>query len=306
MRIWYTIITTIALLASCTVDMSGGISDHGNERVAGIITKDDGTPAAGVRVTLLPNEYNHITDSTKVDARVVVTDEEGRYTFDTLSAGEYTIRAENSQELTAAVLRGIKTVHKETVVPSLMLQRRGVIYFNLDSTGLTIGMMIFLPGMRYYRSIDALNKVVLSDVPAGLISLRAYDPVSKRVLDLGKNFLAVEVVGGTSLILPKRSQRPYCLTSDTVLSGEITAYAGEVLTFAPVAPSETIDARFAYRFSWGDGTISDWSSNVRWQKVWDIPGIYFVQVQVNFSMTYLAWSEMLTIEIVERQKAEAP
>jgi len=300
MRAWYTVITILPLLAaSCSLTVGGGISDHGNEMIAGVVTLADGTPASGVEVTLLPADYNHITDSTRIAGLTAVTDDQGRYAFDSLDDGDYALEAQ-SQDGAAAALRGIRSGDGTRKAPELVLDGKGTLYYTFDSTQLSAGMMLFMPGMRYYRKISLRDRILLSDVPPGLVALRAYDPKTARVIDLGNNFMSIEIEPGKVLIFPSRTQTPFCLRADTVVTDEvITVYAGDTVTFAPVLPSEKIDGNIAYRFSWGDGTISEWSSDTRWRKVWSAPGVYFVQSQVMRTGQYSAWSDQLTVEVHE-------
>ena len=294
---------TLLLVAGTLLEVScgigphaGGASDHGNERVAGVVTAKGGIPVAGATVTLLPDDYNPVTDSLRVTSRSVVTDSSGRYEFDSLKAGIYAVCAHDDRSDVAGIVKGVIVDTKSDSGPDIVLRATGSIYFPVDSTDLAVGMIIYLPGTERYDVIDSTRKVNMFDVPAGLITLRAYDPASRSVKELGGEFVAIEILPGVTLLLPSRSPQPYCLKNDTVVScGQ--GLVGEVFTFSPIHPSKKIDGNYVYRFSWGDGTISAWSSDIRWQWSWDKPGDYFVQAQVMRQGSYLAWSEYIYIRI---------
>lgn len=293
------IASLLMLQYGCTPNSAGGISDHGNERVAGIVIDADGVPAAGVTVTLLPDEYNHITDSTRVIERKAVTDAEGHYEFNSLVEGTYAVRADDRSNGRAGVAKSVDVGDTDTVV-GITLNVMGRIFFVGDSTIVKPGMMIFLPGIACYDSVGATREVNLIDIPPGRITLKAYDPATKKVVDLGRGFVALEVIPIGTLILPSISPAPYCLVGNTVVD-TIHAYVGDTLTFSPVHPSKKIDGNFAYRFSWGNDAISGWSSDIRWKWSWDKPGYYFVQSQMMRQGQYFAWSEYIAVRIDVRE-----
>ena len=301
MRCWYALIIVIPLmlLNGCTLNGAGGISDHGNERVAGIVIDADSVPVPGVTVTLLPDEYNHITDSTRVVPREAVTDADGRYTFDSLSEGTYALQAEGIGSGRTGIAKSVVVDSINTDAPSIKIDVPGRIYFPVDSMVLPVGTMIFLPGLRYCDIVDSSRVVNMFDIPAGRLTLKAYDPVSKKVLELGRDFVLVEVMPSRTLVLPSRSSTPVCL-ADEIIVDPVKGYTGDEFTFSPVHQSNKIDENFYYRFSWGDGTISEWSSDVRWKHSWNTPGDYYVQSQVKFMGQYLGWSDQVYIKIVNK------
>jgi hypothetical protein len=302
MRFWYVIIIIVSLVCSmsCTPQSAGGISDHGNERVAGVVATTDGAPAAGVLVTLLPDDYNHITDSTLIAARETVTDSNGRYVFDSLDKGAYTILADDSLTSRAGIVKNVVVDENSADAPKLTINVMGNIYFPVDSNLLRIGMMVYLPGLKCYDVVDTAWKVHLFNVPSGCITVKAYDPVTETEKILGKDFTDIEIIPGVTLLLPSRSPQPYCLKDETIVEC-VSGYAGEVFTFSPIHPSEQIDGNFMYRFSWGEGTISNWSSDIRWYWSWDKPGSYFVQSQVMRQGSYHTWSEHIYVEIFDKE-----
>ena len=295
------LISFLLLAVSCGISpYAGGVSDHGNERVAGIVTGKDGTPVPGVAVTLLPDEYNPVADSQRVDERKAVTDSCGRYIFDGLVSGVYALQAFDERGRGAGIAKGVAVAGNNDSAPAIRLNATGSIYLPVDSMDLTMGMVIYLPGTRRYETIDSTRKVTMFDVPAGLVTVRAYDPADGAVKELGSEFIGVEVLPGVTLLLPSRSPQPYCLKDDRIVACE-HGYAGEVFTFSPIHPSKKIDGNYVYRFSWGEGTISGWSSNIRWEWSWDRPGDYFVQSQVMRQGSYLAWSDYIYIRIEEKE-----
>jgi hypothetical protein len=313
------------LMLSCGIaPHSGGSSEHGNERVIGLVRGRDGEPAAGVSVYLLPDDYNPITDSTRILSRETVTDSNGGYFFDSLDANVlYTIRAYDPKRGTGCVIKGVSSIsstsaahlneyaensvrkvatiaYSAVTVDTLHLDNSGSIYFEIDSLSLDIGMIVFMPGLPYYRVVDSSAFVTFFEIPNGWITLKAYDPESDTTIDLGDDYISIEILSGASLLLPSRSPMPYCIRNDSVVTC-VKGVVGEEFMFSAVHPSVTLDGNYNYRFTWGEGTISGWDVTPvrRWS--WSKAGLYSVQTQVMRRGIYLAWSDPIKIEITEQE-----
>ncbi len=289
------------VLSSCGVNQyGGGISDHGNERVAGVIIDRNGKAAAGVAVTILPDDYNPITDSTRTTLRETVTADDGSYAFDSLDSGVYTVSAHDRFSNTGCLVRNVATDSCEsTMVDTLALTINGSIYFEVDSLALDVGYMVYLPGLSCYNVVDSTKIVNLFDIPTGRVALKAFDPSTGTTIELGDDYLCVEIIPGATLLLPSRSPKPYCVSNDSIVTC-MTGRVGDVFTFSAIHPSKTISGNYIYRFSWGEGSISDWDALALRAWSWDRPGFYSVQTQIMRQGIYLAWSDPILIEIVER------
>jgi hypothetical protein len=297
------IVLSFALLLplSCSTErLAGGISDHGNELV-GVVVDRNGRPVAGASASILPDDYNHFTDSARIASRSVLTDDSGRFLFDSLDEGAYTVRAQDDFSGTGGVIRSVASDPRDSgAADTMVLNNTGSIYFEADSLSLSVGLIVYLPGLPLYGSIDSTKITTFSGVPSGLVALRAYDPMSATTVDLGHDYLCIEIIPGASLMRPTRSPTPFCLRGDTVFTC-LKGFAGEQFTFSPIHPRKRVDGNYQYRFSWGEGSISDWGFAGRWKWTWNKPGFYSVQSQVMRQGVYLAWSDPLLIEIVARE-----
>lgn len=301
MHIGNLIITVLitGALSSCGMFMSGGTSEHGNERVAGVVLNRDGEPAEGVRVTLLPDAYNPLTDSARVKPLYVITGSDGEYLFDSLEPGSYTVQADDSLSGLSVIGRNIGSDTGILPVSRLMLDAPGSIFISDDTTIMKNGMIIYFPGCQLTHTVVAGASPKTLRFPSGRITIMGFDPVTRKNQDLGDQYVGIEILPGVTLILRSRSPKPYCVAGDSIVDCR-RGYVGDEFVFAPVHPSNRIDGSYVYRFSWGDGSISEWSSDIRWSRAWDKPGKYFVQSQMMRQGQYLAWSELIYIEILEK------
>ncbi|MFP4417035.1 MAG: PKD domain-containing protein, partial [Chitinispirillaceae bacterium] len=60
-----------------------------------------------------------------------------------------------------------------------------------------------------------------------------------------------------------------------------------------------LDNNYSYRFSWGDGSISEWKEIASTTYSWRRPGTYLVQSQTMRIGIYNAWSDYITVIIRE-------
>jgi hypothetical protein len=299
MRPIFTIAIIGFLLCGCgEPPVCGGSSDHGNARVAGIITDRQGIPLSNAIVELFPDNYNHSTDSLRITAKVTTTNENGYYTFDSVSSGIYTISGKSKYGDAGFVKKQI-CVDTSIIEDTLLSDQFGSIYIEIDSLHLTKGMVLYFPGLKTFHIIDDQTKIVFSQVPCGLLQLKVFDPLTDKSFDLGREFLSIEIIPGRTLILPSRSPKPFCVKNDSITTCS-RGFVNDTFNISIIKPSICIEGTWVYRISWGDGTISDWTSEMNIRHRWAVKGIYPVQSQVLFQGQYLAWSDPTFIEIIDR------
>jgi hypothetical protein len=302
MKAFLAIALFMSIFYGCGEDpVAGGSSDHGNARVAGIIVNQDGEPLSNAIVQMYPDNYNHLTDSLRVSPYATTTDKNGFYAFDSVKNGSYTISG-NSEYEESGFARKSVIVDTSVLEDTITSCQFGSIYIEIDSLHLKKGDVLFFPGLKLYQLIENENKIFISQIPKGLIQLKSYDPVSGKTTDLGKEFLSIEIIPGRTLLLPSRSPTPFCIKNGSAANCT-QGLPGEDFELSIIKPPLRIDGTWVYRISWGDGTISEWTSDKIITHAWTTEGIYPVQSQIVFQGNqYLAWSDPIFIEIIKTIK----
>jgi len=88
-------------------------------------------------------------------------------------------------------------------------------------------------------------------------------------------------------------------------SGEV----GQSLTFSTGGASCSQGHAVEYRFDWGDGTYSSWSSSTSASKSWGNPGTYSVRAQARCAVdnsVVSSWSSALTVTISSNNPPNTP
>lgn len=277
------------------MQVAGGSSDHGNSKIAGLVIDNFGCPAVNTQVLLLPDNFNAAADSIAKLGFKTCTDSCGRYSFENVPFGIYC--------LSGGSLGGMSFVKKALAVESdtlnistQCLKIPGSLYIEVDSIGLKDGVFIYFPGLPIFQKIDKTNLQQISSVPSGTVALMAYDSEHDTSIYLGIEYMKLEIIPGGSLLVPSCSPMPYCIVNSqpaTELHGSIDS----VYQFCAINPQVFQMVNCSYRFSWGDGTISEWNYNYRQNFSWHKAGIYYVQSQIMIANRYLAWSEPIAVII---------
>jgi streptogramin lyase len=135
------LIYLLPVFVACSMNVadSGGGSEVGNGIVIGTIFNENGTPAAGTQVILLPADYNPQTDGPVQDAQRDTTDESGTYTFffRDNEVPEFTLEAVHLTERKRTYIASITVPQeKEFVkyVPQIIIRDIGKVTFYLPDT----------------------------------------------------------------------------------------------------------------------------------------------------------------------------
>jgi len=90
------------------------------------------------------------------------------------------------------------------------------------------------------------------------------------------------------------------VSAPTIPSGSVNGLVGSGHPFSTGSSSSDLGHPVQYRFSWGDGTYSDWSSSPVASKSWSSPGVYSVKAQARCSIDTSIesnWSAGLTVTL---------
>ena len=173
-------LTALFMTCSSQMQSAGGSSDSGNPRVVATVRNPNGTPAAGVPVRLRHSDY--VTPPALAKPAInnvdTLTDAQGRFAFSGIDTGSYSIEvrepaATNSGQGLAVLLscaiagRDTENLGTDTLRPCAAV--RG----SIDTSGIS-GKRLFVqvPGLERLVQVDPAGTFTLSDLPAGLFSLR--------------------------------------------------------------------------------------------------------------------------------------
>jgi hypothetical protein len=184
----YTLLSIGLLLLSCSPARMAGVTETGNSVVTGALLADDGSPAPGSVVMLVPGDYIPFAPGAK---RVLfdTTGSSGQFAFDDIDSGTYTIQALGGMKRTRALVMGIRVSGRNldtSVVPGTVLRKPGVLKVVLPQAADTAGGYIYVPGTTIlYQLGSRIDTIVLDSIPAALLPVLLYtvrnDPVPRAL-----------------------------------------------------------------------------------------------------------------------------
>jgi hypothetical protein len=295
----------IALLSAvtvwrCTSPLSTpGSSDHGNgyAHVHGTLRRNNGDPATDARVLLLPDNFNGAIDSVASHRQVAFTDRDGNFFFDSIPFGRYCLSGKDTWSGEMFVKKAV-AIQRDTIDAGVTtLSIPGTVYFNIDSLGIAPGLVLFYPGLPLFTIVDSARIQWINNVPSGTVMLKGYDRDAATTVDLGIEYLLLELEPGFSVFLPYRMTRPWVVLDDLTLVAALDGVVGMRYRFCAINPAHRAHGPYRYRFSWGDGVISAWTEDYYAEYAWSKPGVYAVQAQMSGETSCLAFSEAITVII---------
>jgi hypothetical protein len=161
------LIAIAALTISCVqhVTQGGGGSEV---EVVGCIISDDGKPAPGTQVKLIPQDYNAETMSGIGGSLIDTSDSHGFYAFK-IPKGIYNMQALQLSQRTRLLITGIDAENDTTIVNTASLQRPGAIRLFLP-TGLSADGYVYVPGTEIAVPFTKDNTDLLLDsIPAATV-----------------------------------------------------------------------------------------------------------------------------------------
>lgn len=286
----------ITLLMQQCIMVAGGSSDHGNAKIAGRIEDTDGVPVSGICVMLLPSTYNPITDDRKI-VKETISDNNGCFIFEELDSGEYCVSGNNPGSNKSFIKKTSLSDSQFVLLDSIRLNYPGMVIVKGDSVGLKMGMYTYIPGLLKYQEIDSTGCAIMENVPTGIISLKGYSPEEGKNVSLGSRFDNLEIAP-MGIFVSIVSAVPYYYDENFGMKTSLNGYLDIPYMISLINPDEAYSSvGYMYRFSWGDGNISEWSDRPMQYYSWKKSGTYHVQSQVKYLDRYYAWSNPLYVTI---------
>jgi hypothetical protein len=165
--------TGISLLCACTNTpvSDGGGSRGGNPVVVGTIASPDGSRARNVRVLLIAQDYNPLTDTLQRSITTSTTDSLGTFSIIAPDTGWYNIEAIGSVSSTRLVRFKVKTLRDSvSVLPLDTLHKTGTIKVALSKAIDLINSYAYVPGTTIANwNVEAGDTITIDTVPAGIL-----------------------------------------------------------------------------------------------------------------------------------------
>ncbi|MCX7725335.1 MAG: DUF2341 domain-containing protein, partial [Chitinispirillaceae bacterium] len=195
---FYLLLLSLGILLNCSRNTVTGGEGNGSETIAkGIIVDSSGVPLSGVEVTLLPFNYNPITNSKIPASYRGISNSKGEYCLNNISAGNYSLEAVSSSMMKALVRNiHITGAENEVVVDTCRLCKTGTVIVNLKEKSPHCGDYLYLPGTTTYTFVTTADSIsgrtLLNNVPAGTFGELFYVSITTlQVTNLIKDSLKV-------------------------------------------------------------------------------------------------------------------
>jgi len=169
------------LFVRCTTAPLAGGSDNPDFKVLGVVTNENGEPAQGTQVIILPDSYNPSTGKTPGISMIDTTDIHGRYQLTVANTGTYNIQAVNISHRTRLLLTGISVISDTTRIASASLSSPSKIKVTLPSNINSSTGYVFIPGTTILVYLNNNSGyVILDSVPADTIPVIKYSSINNK------------------------------------------------------------------------------------------------------------------------------
>ena len=169
----------IAALAStfftaCSDENHAGVltETESGTTIASIVKDENGKPVASAKVNLIST--THIA-ARMAPIKTTTTDEEGKYSIDSISAGEYALQISNTEHTQSAyqtlTVEENKTDLQTVTVPEARLEKNASLELGLSAYALDKGDTLCITGTL---NCTAVGK---NDIDAGIITIREIPPM---------------------------------------------------------------------------------------------------------------------------------
>lgn len=154
------ILISLIFLNCSSSSISGNSSETGNCKIIGIANIDENTPAAGIPVVLAPANY-HFSHSEIPDT--VWSDENGRFEFPTVSAGNWTLSSLDSQKR-GFIHRDVTLEPGDSISLNKKVQKTGTV--KLTRASAVNAIPVSISGTPWGKLFNAgETELYLEDVP---------------------------------------------------------------------------------------------------------------------------------------------
>ena len=161
------------LFTACSDENHAGVltETESGTTIASIVKDENGNPVTSAKVSLIST--THVA-ARMAPIKTTMTDEEGRYTLDSISAGEYALQISNTEHTQSAYLTLSIEDNKSSLqalsIPEAKLEKNASLELGLSSYELNSGDTLCITGTLNCAAIEN------SDVKAGIVTIREIPP----------------------------------------------------------------------------------------------------------------------------------
>lgn len=289
----------IFLTNSCTQNLTGGSSDHGNANTTISITTCDSSKFSGGSLKLVNKNYKPYHDIYGLYNTTINFDSTGLISLYDIPIDSYCVIAFTTDSLYSSLL-SVNIDSNENSF-NLNLTKSGSLTIPFDSSD-------FEPFAKYYidelkMELDTvlwINSNKKIKVPEGQYTILKFEDSMSFDSVI---FDDISIVSGylTDMTLsPKKPQGP-----DTVETFDISIYYSY---FDYKETLSWLNAEFIeFQFDWGDGSYSEWQNNTNALHYWKNEGDFKIRVRIRYNnidsyddfLSY--WSEYKTVTVIENK-----
>jgi hypothetical protein len=191
-----------ALMLACSDRLASSEIGNPPKRgvVVGVLYGEDGRPAAGARVALLPTAYDPVRD-TGLALRYDTTDARGAFAIDSVDSGSYNVQAVDPASRARALVQGIE-VRSDTAVAGgrNVLKPTGAVSVLLPDSVPVKTAYVYLPGTEVFATSASLKGesrlMLLDSVPAGQSPAIVY----RSAADTGSHPITIRISEGVEVV----------------------------------------------------------------------------------------------------------
>ncbi len=170
---FWVLLSAFAFWACSTSETTalGNSAESGNPEIAGVLRFSNGEPAAKVRVTLVPAEYSALSGEMLDSSWMEKTDSLGRYSFDRVPDGAFSLEALDSASGKMFLKLGIGAKDSTLVEVDGVLENTGSV--RLGAHGFKDGTTGFVtvPGTTILRAVTVeMGNIFVDSLPADSLS----------------------------------------------------------------------------------------------------------------------------------------
>ena len=183
LKIAGTLALTTTLFTACTDENHAGVltETESGTTIASLVLDGNGNPVVSARVSLLSS--NHVA-ARMAPIKTATTDEDGKYTIDNISAGDYALQISNTEHTQSAyqtitVEEGTTDLQTQSV-PEVKLEENASLELKLSAYELDLGDTLCITGTL--NCIAVQNK----DIEAGTVILDEIPPMEFTKITLIK------------------------------------------------------------------------------------------------------------------------
>lgn len=200
-------VVLLLFVACCAVahlyclQLAGGGTDTetGGVKVYGVMVDSAGTAKGNVEVSLIPADYNPLSDAGRNAILTDTTDADGGYAFAVRIPGIFNLQSKSLVEQKRSLISGISVEKRPVSLPADTLHTTGTIKVLLPDSPDSLEYYVYIPGTTFFSRVEN-DMVIIDSVPAGFIPALYYtqrnDSSTVQVIRVGASITA----GDTSTI----------------------------------------------------------------------------------------------------------